>query len=656
MTRLTETARVRVGRSPRRPALNAHPLAADQQAVTHEQFEALARRLEGAARRSPRAYRLRVLALAGLGYAYIGLVLLALLGLLGGLVWLASLGRSSHLVVKGGAALGTVAWVIARALWVRIEPPAGIPLKRSASPALFECVDELRRRLKAPRVHEILLRDDFNAAVVQYPRLGVLGWQKNFLVLGLPYLQAATVEEFRSVLGHELGHLSGQHGRLRSWVYRVRASWYRLAERLEQEAHWSRFVFRRFFHWYAPCFAAWSFVLARQDEFEADRASAEVTSPEVAGASLTAGAVRARFLHELFWPEVYAHADELPSPDAVDPFATLPAALAEIDPDDAQRWLEAGLAEETTVDDTHPCLRERLAALEVEPRIPPAPDTSAAVALLGKAHAGLLARLAERWRFAAAEWWSGRYEHVTTSRKRLGELTQASGHGELAPHEAWERARLTEEFEGGEAALPLYRDLVEGDLDDAGACFALGRLLLARREDSGLVHLDQAMDLDADAVVPACELACAFLADCGRLADAVPYRERALERQRQIERDASERDSLPLRAVYLHHGLEAGPLEQLREQLARWPVKRAWLVRKHLEVCPERPLYVLGVERRVPWWRGRGAKLGRALQDELVDQLEMPGECFILALNGQRRRTWQLFRRVAGSQILPAQL
>jgi Zn-dependent protease with chaperone function len=637
-----------------RRILNADASTTDQQPVTHEQFAALVRRLEDAARRSPRTYRLRVLALAGLGYAYIGAVLLALLGLLGGLVWTATLGRSTGLLIKGGAALGYVAWVIARSLWVRIDPPAGIPLKRVASPALFECVDELRRRLKAPRVHEILLCDDFNAAVVQYPRLGVLGLRKNFLILGLPFLQSATAEEFRSVLGHELGHLSGQHGRLRSWVYRVRASWSRLAERLEEEAHWSRFVFRSFFHWYAPCFAAWSYVLARQNELEADRASAEVTSPEVAGASLTGSAVRVRFLHERFWPAVYAHAEELPSPDPVNPFATLPAALGEIDPDDARRWLEEGLAEETTVDDTHPCLRERLAALGVEPRMPDAPDPSAAVALLGKAHAGLVARLAEQWRFAAAEWWSGRYEYVTTSRKRLGELTQAAGHGELAPDEAWERARLTEEFDGGEQALPLYRELLEGDLEDAAASFALGRLLLARGEESGLVHLDRAMDLDADAIVPACELACRFLAGSGHAADAASYRERGLERQREIERDAAERNSLPLDAVYLHHRLEADALEQLRKQLARWPVKRAWLVRKPLDVHPERPLYVLGVERRVPWWRSDGKKLGRALQAELVEQLELPGECFVLALNGRRRRTWRLFRRVSGSQIHPA--
>ena len=68
-----------------------------------------------------------------------------------------------------------------------------------------------------PRVHQVLLVDAFNAAVCQLPRLGVLGWQKNHLLIGLPFLQAfsreqyahAPVAEARVLLGdgaHPLHH------------------------------------------------------------------------------------------------------------------------------------------------------------------------------------------------------------------------------------------------------------------------------------------------------------------------------------------------------------------------------------------------------------------------------------------------------------------
>ena len=106
--------------------------------------------------------------------------------------------------------------------------------------------------------------------------------------------------------------------------------------------------------------------------------------------------------------------------------------------------------------------------------------------------------------------------------------------------------------------------------------------------------------------------------------------------------------------MYLDHELDAESLARFQEQLTAWPVKRAWLVRKRLEIFPERPLYVLGVERKVPWWRTDDEKLGRELQDALSERLETPGESFIVVLNGQKKKTWQLFSQAAGSQILPA--
>ena len=207
-----------------------------------------------------------------------------------------------------------------------------------------------------------------------------------------------------------------------------------------------------------------------------------------------------RFLEERLWPAVYAHADELPSPDPVDPFEMLPEMLAKASEDCRHELLRLALAE-------NPGL---------EPRIPEPPERSAAEELLGKAFPGLKARLAEMWRFEIAGWWNERYQYATAARKRLAQLEDEGG-------ETWERAQLTEELEGAEAALPFYRSLVEQDLDDAPASFALGRALLARGDEAGLVHLDRAMEIVPEAAEPAGEHAFRFLIRTGREAEAEHY-------------------------------------------------------------------------------------------------------------------------------------
>jgi len=50
-------------------------------------------------------------------------------------------------------------------------------------------------------------------------------------------------------------------------------------------------------------------VLARQQEFEADRMGADVTSAQAAASSLIRGRLLGEWLHESFWPTLYRQAD-----------------------------------------------------------------------------------------------------------------------------------------------------------------------------------------------------------------------------------------------------------------------------------------------------------------------------------------------------------
>lgn len=139
---------------------------------------------------------------------------------------------------------------------------------------------------QAHAVHRVLLTTEFNASIVQLLRLGVLGWPRNYLMVGLPLLQAMTAEQAGAVVAHELGHLRGGHGRFSAWVYRVSRAWEQLFAQLERSnsATW----LHRFTNWYVPRFNAWSHPLRRTAEFEADAAAGRVTSPQAHGA----GAVR----------------------------------------------------------------------------------------------------------------------------------------------------------------------------------------------------------------------------------------------------------------------------------------------------------------------------------------------------------------------------
>mgnify|MGYP003587285643 CR=1 FL=1 len=68
--------------------------------------------------------------------------------------------------------------------------------------------------------------------------------------------------------------------------------------------HWTTALLRRFFDWYAPYFDAYSFVLARANEYEADAISARVAGAPVAAAALQRIGVCAVGMDRVFWPGV----------------------------------------------------------------------------------------------------------------------------------------------------------------------------------------------------------------------------------------------------------------------------------------------------------------------------------------------------------------
>lgn len=622
-------------------------------AITHEQFNALVARLEGEARRSPAAYRLRVIALAFAGYAYLALILAFLFVLL--LIALGSAIYLKALALKIVLPLGAFIWVALKALWVRLSPPEGYPLKREDAPALFTLVDELRSKLRSPRFHRILVTDEFNAGVTQVPLFGVLGWHRNYLTIGLPLMKSMTPDQFKAVLAHEFGHLAGGHGRISNWIYRLRMSWARLLDALEQRKSWGSFLFQPFFNRYAPYFSAYSFPLARANEYEADAASARLVSPRTAAEALTAVNVIGSYLRERYWPTIHRKADELPRPSFA-PYSDMGKGLVtEIEEKSAREWLDHAMARPTDADDTHPALADRLEAIGEAPHLAlPAPGRGAD-GLLGSALSRIAEEFDHRWRENIQPSWEERYREVQDSRSQLAELdAHAAAQGELTLEETYRRAKLTEEFGAGpDAALEQFRALHARWPDEAVTCIALGRRLLLRDDESGFPLVERAVNEDDELILAGCEVLRDYCWRKERTEEAHAWHARLVERARTLEGAREERNQVTLKDKFERHGLPDSAIEELRKLLAAIPdLKKAYFVRKRVAHLPERPCYVLGHIVRGGFWPSQRKKLVARVQKHIVETVGFPGETLVLSLEGANYRVGRKLRFMRGSRIV----
>jgi Zn-dependent protease with chaperone function len=572
-------------------------------------FRTLVSALEAEARRDPSALRRRVYGVVALGYAYVLGILALVLG--GALTLLGFMIASKSIMPwKFLAALLVLAGLIARALWVRVTPPTGLPVPRSSAPILYGRVEEIRAALKAPRPNAILLTEEFNASVSQVPRLGIFGAPVTYLTLGLPLMYALTPAQFDAVLGHEFGHLSGSHPKRGLWVYRVSRTWDQLMTQMEQTGSWASRIFQRFFRWYIPRLNAYGFVMARQDEYAADADGARITSASDMGAALVASAAHAPVFGRDVWARIFARADHEPTvPERA--WRTVPDQLRAAHEEPAHRTrIEQALQARAGDLDTHPSLHDRLRALALLPddaaRVPAAAaelvgalERSAAAHYLGDLATERLAALDADWRNAVEGDWHKRYRQAQVNRRRLAELADLERDGgSLATDDLLEVMRLTADLDGRQAAEPTARRLVTMDDRCAEAHFLLGVVLLERKDEAGVAHVERAMALDPAAVIAGLEHLYWFHEGRGDEA-AMADMKRRLDAQHRIHTEAdAERSAIAKEDRFARADVPEEIIDALQLAIRQVEgVTSVLLARKLTRHFTEQPLLVIVLQR-----------------------------------------------------------
>jgi Zn-dependent protease with chaperone function len=621
-----------------------------------EKFETLVRQLETYARYHPANYRIRVGLLAVLGYAYIIFVFLLLLGLIWG-VRQAILATSSANLTDG---LNLMAILISlglvRLFWTNTRIPRGLTLDRHQAPELFATIDKLTAILQAPKCDRVLINDELNAGVLQKPRLGFLGWHKNYLFLGLPLMQALSPGQFRAVIAHELGHLSGNHSRFSNWIYRLRKIWFELAEQFHDRENGSFFLFKVFFDWYAPYFNAYSFVLARTNEYEADRCGVELAGVQNEAEADINLAIYSHYVYKFYWPTIYQQAEQKADPPSDAITQLLQQLKIGLSPREAIRWLSRALIEKTGCEDTHPCLSDRLTAIGYDLaniQTPEPAEKTAAEYYLGDLLWNFADSLDREWKQGVARGWQKSFLRAQQKRQNLAALNEKAQRQALTVEEMWKRACLTWNLQDPQKAIALFQKVLKVAPDHPLSNYQLGKILLDKNDPQGIYHLEKASATDPELVIPSCDLLSNFYQDCEQIERAFFYQQKSQEYYSLWRRSQQERDRLSLESSLLPHQLPETEVRQLSEQLSSYPeVKKAYLISQKVTAFPQKPFYIFAIVPQIVKSVGVNQKTHQELIEYLETELNFSGSFRVIILQASNLRLSQAIRKISGSCLI----
>jgi Zn-dependent protease with chaperone function len=462
------------------------------------QFRSRVQRYEELAARNPKGYRLMVRSFGYVGFGYILLILAVLLLLIGGTIWMIIVSNGNSGIWRIAFFAGVVAVAIIRSLIVKMEKPGGLNVTRADAPVLWQEVEKIASGLGAPIPHEIRISTELNASAYQRPRLGIFGFFQNYLTLGMPLLLTLTPDEARSVIAHEFGHFSGQHGRFGAWAYRVNLTWAQLRDNLMRSGGRGAWIFIWFIRWFSPRFSAMTFVLRRAHEYEADRAAAQVAGAPTAASALMRLSYLDQQINEKFWTPFFNQVSTLPQPPG-NSFVKMPNALHQpASREEVKKSLVFAFKQPTDYDDTHPSLTDRLKSLGQLPTdleatvatLSSPPSVDAAHEMFGQGLPNALQKLEALHAEKIKVSWTKEHQRRLAQQQKLQELESISERNEKQDVDLAILIYGTKSPEEGEQALRNGLDKYPNNLS---LKFNLGELLLDRGDVLGVQLLEEVM-------------------------------------------------------------------------------------------------------------------------------------------------------------------
>jgi Zn-dependent protease with chaperone function len=264
----------------------------------------------------------------------------------------------------------------------------GMLLDLTAHPRLFAEIESIANALNEPLPREVYLIGAPNAFVAD--RGGVMEFgSRRIMGLGLPLLFLLTVSQFRAVLAHEFAHYYGGDTSLGPWVYKTKTSMMRVFENIGSVRQIARIavlgimyiVVATLLKWYFIAFLRVINLISRKQEYRADELACLI-----AGRQNLIDGLQSIHCAAVAWPsywqnEVAPSLGEGSLPAVGEGFLrylTAPQISAAISKGLATRLQE----EETKPYDTHPPLRDRIAAAQKLPDCTRPQDTQPASTLL----------------------------------------------------------------------------------------------------------------------------------------------------------------------------------------------------------------------------------------------------------------------------------
>lgn len=418
---------------------------------------------------------------------------------------------------------------------LKIPQPPGRPLTKNEAPKLFSLINELNSEFANhrlyPKIKQVKVSQHFEIRIVRVPQNGFPVLFTNTLIIGLPLLQSHSPKQLKTLITHEIVHLSGANTRLSSWLQFVDSYWQQYLISLKKEVKIANILLLLFFAWYAPLFKLISQGSHALEHYFIDKQVSQKLGITSFCDALIQSHISKKFLLHSFWPQLNEKAYRHKRPPYL-PYSSFERCMSsELDNYTRQSWLDMAVSEK----DEHSnnlSLLKRLQKLGItNPTLPTNHQISAARFFLGNTLKTLIQQMDRVWVSSIKFTWQQKFRKGQSELAELRELGIQAEQGLLSNEKLWDYIQLIKRYLNEQEAIKVYKKILNFNMHEARISFEIGKTLLEQMESEGVKAIEQTIKIDAEYTVMACQLLTRYYTRAGDNRSAQSCRRRALAHQ-----------------------------------------------------------------------------------------------------------------------------
>lgn len=419
-------------------------------------------------------------------------------------------------------------WVSFYLLKMKLTLPSGRPVTNKEAPKLFKLIEKLQAENKSSKIHRVRITSKYEIDIIRTPRNGFPILCTNTLLIGLPFMQSLSEQEFNTALLREFSHITKIYRRPTGWFYFLRQTWcqYRIAH--QSSWHLNNIIMRAFFSWYSPLFKLLSQGAVRNEELHADKFVLKNIDKVSLAELITTSGISKYYLDNYFWPHLYNKAYKHKTPPYL-PYSSIERNLhTKIDNEISHSWLDQAVSSTQPIS-SFPSFSQRLANIELKRVMLPAPVMKSAANYYFENHLKTITSQFDKIWFMTHQFdWQQKYKQGQEEQNTLEHLKQKADSNALNDQQTWEYILLIKKYVNTQDAIPLLKQILKLETTDARIRFDIGRTLLLIQDEDGIRALESAMAQDPSYTVMSCQLITKYFVSIGNSKSAQMYRRRSL--------------------------------------------------------------------------------------------------------------------------------